>query len=507
MTQVRATDSPLSHPHGTRLLWPLLLAFCVALPASVGRAPNSGTEETRIAAAIRDGDNTRALQLLIPALRQSPNDAQLWTMQGVAYQRQGNSKEALAAFTHALKLAPDSIPALQAAAQMEFDQGDPKAIPLLQRLLRLRPNDSTTHGMLAVLYYQQGNCAQALAHFEGAAALFRSQVDGLHAQAICLVRVKQFEKARNVLKRTVELKRDEPRELRLLASVELMAHEPEAALGTIQPLLNSDVQDADTLELASAAYEAVHDTEKAVNALRQAILLQPNNSDLYVDFANLSAAHQSFKVGINAVNDGLAIQPQSAALYFARGMLYAQTGEYDKAEADFESAYRLDPSQSLTSAAQGMLAVQQSDLQGALDIIEKKLAQKPNDPILLYVQADVLTQQGAGTGTPKYDLAMQSAKRAVQLNPSLAPAHAVLARLYLQSGDNDNAARECRRSLELNPKDQTALYRLIQALRKTDQKNEIPGLLKRLAELRKEATQEERERYRYRLVESGTPVR
>jgi ABC-type sugar transport system substrate-binding protein len=50
------------------------------------------------------------------------------------------------------------------------------------------------------------------------------------------------------------------------------------------------------------------------------------------------------------------------------------------------------------------------------------------------------------------------------------------------------AVEQCREALKSDPKDQTALYRLIQALRKTGQKNEIPDLLKRLAQLREQAT-------------------
>ena len=46
-----------------------------------------------------------------------------------------------------------------------------------------------------------------------------------------------------------------------------------------------------------------------------------------------------------------------------------------------------------------------------------------------------------------------------------------------------------------------AFKKLIQALRKTGQQAEIPDLLKRLAQLREEATREERERYRYKLIE------
>ena len=188
-------------------------------------------------------------------------------------------------------------------------------------------------------------------------------------------------------------------------------------------------------------------------------------------------------------------------------MLYAQLSNFEKAQEDFATAYRLDPTQSLTTAAQGMLAVQQSDLSGALRTVEQKLAEKPDDAVLLYLRADILTQEGAEKGSESFATALRSAKRAVTLNPRLAAAHAVLGKLYLQSDDYPGAISECRRSLDLNPKDQATLYRLIQALRKTEHSNEVPGLLKQLAQLHEEATREEHDRNRYRLVEgtAATP--
>ena len=48
------------------------------------------------------------------------------------------------------------------------------------------------------------------------------------------------------------------------------------------------------------------------------------------------------------------------------------------------------------------------------------------------------------------------------------------------------------------------LYHLIQALRKTGEGAEIPDLLKRLAQLRKQTAHEESQRYQYKLVEEDT---
>ena len=216
-------------------------------------------------------------------------------------------------------------------------------------------------------------------------------------------------------------------------------------------------------------------------------------------------AHESAQVGINVVNDGIAQQPNAAQLYFARSVLYVQIADYAKAEADLEKSYQLDPSQSLTAAAQGLLAVQQNDLDRALLDVRQKLKLKPNDPLLLYLQADVLTQKGAEPGTADFELALQSAKKAVSLRPGLAAARTVLAKLYLQSGQNQQAADQCRKALEIDPKDQTSLYRLIQALRKTGKTADVPELLKQLAVLRQESAKEQKQRYRYKLVEGDTP--
>jgi DNA-binding SARP family transcriptional activator len=87
----------------------------------------------------------------------------------------------------------------------------------------------------------------------------------------------------------------------------------------------------------------------------------------------------------------------------------------------------------------------------------------------------------------------------------LAVAHDVLAKLYLQAGQNEFAIVQCRQALTTDPKDQTALYHLIQALRKTGQTGDIPDLLKRLADLRMEGTKEEAAHNRYKLVEEKTP--
>jgi tetratricopeptide (TPR) repeat protein len=486
-----------------KLVFSFVLVFGV-LPLYSQTAENPAAP---VSEALRARDYDRAVALTEDALQKTPDNAQLWTLQGIALASKGDTQRARAAFQHALKISPDNVAALAGAAQIEYQAGSQDGIPLLNRLVQSRPNDPTANAMLAVLEYRGGKCDQAVPHFERARTLVDSQPDALHAYAACLVRLKRFDEAVTVIQRAVALRPQDPKELQALASVQLMARKPQDAIATLRPMLNAQQPDPGVLQLASRAYEDSGDTPQAVSTLRQALLRNPRDTSLYLDFANICFSHESFQVGIDVITEGLSLQPKADDLYVARGVLYVQLADYEKAEADFQRAYELNPNQSMSIAAQGLAAVQANDLDHALESIQEKLKRKPDDPLLLYLQADVLSQKGVDPGTAEFALAMDSAKKAVVLQPGLAAARAVLAKLYMQSGEYPAAIEQCRKALAIDAKDQTAVYRLIQALRKTGQTKEIPELLQRLAQLREQATKDERERYRYKLLEDESPTK
>jgi cytochrome c-type biogenesis protein CcmH/NrfG len=203
------------------------------------------SELTAITSALQDRNFAQALVLLRSALQKNPSDAQLWAMEGVANAGEGHKQEALASFLRALTISPDYLSALRGAAQIEFDEANSAAIPILKRLLRLQPADATGHGMLAVLQYQEGNCDSAVPHFEKAGTLFDAKPSALHAYAACLVKQRKFDQASNVFQRALTLQPSDKRERRLMAAIQLMAHQPQKALATLEPLLE-ETPDAET---------------------------------------------------------------------------------------------------------------------------------------------------------------------------------------------------------------------------------------------------------------------
>ncbi len=145
---------------GLAVVW--LLSLGLAAAASAGQT--SGAVDA-ITAALRDKDFATAVERSRQALKQAPKDPQLWTLNGLALARLGKRDEAIQSFQHALTIDPNYLTALQGAAQAQYEAGSRRAVPLLNRILKQRPDDPTAHAMLAVLEYREGNCQAAVAHF------------------------------------------------------------------------------------------------------------------------------------------------------------------------------------------------------------------------------------------------------------------------------------------------------------------------------------------------------
>ena len=484
----------------TMVAW--VAVFLALQSALFGQTMNDRIGSITSALSSREFD--KALQLLQPALQSAPNNPQLWMFQGLAYSGKGDQKSALGSYQKALKFSPEYLPALEGAAQLEYEAEGSDAVPLLEHVLRLRPRDTTSHAMLAVLAYKRGDCPSAAQHFSESEQILDSQPGALQEYGVCLLKLKQTDKAIRIFQGLLASHPDDPRARRGLAAIQLNAGQPEDALSTLQPLLDSN-PDASTMQLAAAVYEANKDTPNAVKVLREAIVRNPLETPLYVDFADIAMNHQSFQTGIEMINAGLKLRPGVAEMYLARGVLYVQLADYDKASADFERAEQLDSHQGLSAAAQGMMAEErnQNDPDQALATVRARLAKNPGEAFLWYLQAAILAQKASEPGSPEFQEGITSARKAVTLDPSLTAAHNVLSKYYLDWGQYSVATQECRKVLDQNPTDQTALYHLVLALRKTNQQAEIPDLLKRLAKARQDATRQEAERNRFKLVVSS----
>jgi tetratricopeptide (TPR) repeat protein len=205
------------------------------------------------------------------------------------------------------------------------------------------------------------------------------------------------------------------------------------------------------------------------------------------------------------LNAGLTQLPNEPRLYLIRGILLTQLGEFTQAAEDFDAASRIDPQLSFLGVAQGIVKSQQHQPAEALKQFRADVKAHPNEAYAHYLLAEELLEEGKPEGSPEYKEEVAAAERAVKLDPTLAAAHDLLSAVYLENGHTDLAIEHARAALALDENDQQAVYHLIVAMRKSDQKNELPALLNRLVDLRATAKSGQTAGNRYRLTEDTTP--
>jgi len=462
-------------------------------------------EVGRISDALKSRKFEQALMLSQAALVRHPDDVRIWTLRGMAMAGTGNLASAITAYRRALNLVPAYLPALEGAAQSEFQMGRGAARPYLLKVLAQRPEDPTSHGMLGVLDYKKGDCTNAVKHFEEAAGVIAKQPTALTGYGSCLAALKRDDDAAAVFASVLALDPTRKEARYNLALAEWNAHHAEEALVTLQPLVETASVDEDASMLAVEILESKDDTPHAVELLHKLILAAPKDVDAYLQFALMSFDHTSPQVGIDIVNAGLTQLPREPRLYLVRGILRTQFGEFARAADDFEIAGRIDPRLSFLGVVEGLVKSQQQRSAEALSEFRTAAKAHPNDAYTQYLLAEALQGLGKGEGSPEYEETVTAATRAVKLDPRLVAAHDLLGSIYLQNGQNDLAIKHSRDALAVDSTDQQAVYHLILALRKTDQKDQVPALLKRLVELRANSGAEH-SKNRYRLYEPQAPA-
>ena len=455
----------------------------------------------QIVEQLRSQQFASALQSTDGLLKEQPHDCRLLSLRGLALNGLQQPEPAVQSFKHALLYCPEDLLALEGAAQIEYARHQPDTLSLLKRILALRPGDATSEAMLASVYREKDRCVDALPHFEASQQLLADNTKFQEEYAFCLAKTQHFPQAAEQYQQLLARASDDTIRYNL-ALVQSKLHDNKEALKTLTPLLANSHNEM-ILALGAHLSEETGNTPQAVALLRAAILTQPQNIDNYLDFAQLAFNHHSFQVGIDMVNAGLRQLPNAPRLYVARGVLEVQLSKFPQAIADFEHAHKLQPQLSLAMDAIGMIESQQFKQTASLDLFRRQARLHPHDSLLQYLYAEALSDSDPGVATTRE--AVTAAKRSVTTDPGYAPAHDLLALLYLRLKQPDQALLQAQAAFRIDPTDDTALYHEIMARRELGQTARVQALVKQFAALRRNNSKEQRESHRYVLKDDVAP--
>ncbi len=139
------------------------------------------------------------------------------------------------------------------------------------------------------------------------------------------------------------------------------------------------------------------------------------------------------------------IDPKRSDVPLLLGEIYEQKGDPDRALSLYQETLRLDPASVAARVRLAGLYGEQGRHAEAISLLEQVTPKRPNDPVLYHNLGTLYLAQG------NLDKAKENFERAIQLDRSLARAHAGLADVLFRSGRTGAAALEAEIAVRLDP--------------------------------------------------------
>lgn len=327
----------------------------------------------------RLGRKNEALEQFREAVRNSPDDAVIIGMLGQALERRGMIPEAITRYRDAIMTDPADVVALTCLGNVYTQQGQlADAIPLFEEAVRFDPDNREAQFNLGAIYFEQGNMPQVIEHFS---QVMRLNPDNGGARFKLAMAYKRMGRLKEAVPHFREILRRNPDDLEVLMSLadslsltdrldqaathyrhalELKPENPEIhfKLGLIharQGKLNAAFEELERAKSLRADVPIVHfhlgrvltelgRTGEAIASYREALRLDPDNSDYAVTLAWLLATHedQQWRDGEEAVRIAQRACEQTGYklphILNTLAAAYAEIGRFEDAVQSAEKA-------------------------------------------------------------------------------------------------------------------------------------------------------------------------
>jgi tetratricopeptide (TPR) repeat protein len=527
------------HRHGpchcARVWAVVLIALCAASRSSAQTKTYADAE-----ALVRNHRWDEGLALVQSLLKQDPNNARELNLAGLALTGKGDTTQANEYFRKCLRVDTHFVPALKNLAINEYNQSDLSgAEKHLHAAAEQIPDDPVVNLYLGEIAYRQHQYKEAAASLARAPQFVAHNNDVAAHLAVSYLQIGEKQKAFEMLERLSPDQISDPAAFSIgialaqldmptkaapflaavqhrqpdsydigfdLTLVSIMAKDYTGAIRTATDLIAKGHETAELDNVLAESYEADNQTQKAVDTLRRAIEIDPQDETNYLDFATLCMNHRSYDAAMKVLEVGLQVHPQSESLTFMRGVLYGMQDEYDLAEKDFQKATALAPQNNLGAVGLGVTYLEKGNAAHAITVLRERLQQNPNDASLLYLLAEAMLRNGAVAGTQEYKEAQDSLEKSVHWNPNLCLPHVSLGSIYLDENRFPEAVSQLEQARAIDPTERSAYSHLAVAYRRMGQPDKSREVLNALKEMIERERRNTREKMKAESERSATPT-
>jgi tetratricopeptide (TPR) repeat protein len=201
-------------------------------------------------------------------------------------------------------------------------------------------------------------------------------------------------------------------------------------------------QNQKALDLVQTGLRALQQAqlEKAADDFQAAIRLAPDLAEAHLNLGLVQNRQGKLEKAIESFEKALQLKPSLTGVHAALGIDLLALGKPGEAVPHLEKALEADPNNAEVNRFLGMAYLEEGDLHRGIARLEIALKSKPKDAELLFS----LGRAYKNLSTQLFDQITRAAPESPRAHQLAAESHALLGRL-------EEAVKEYRRVLELNP--------------------------------------------------------
>jgi tetratricopeptide (TPR) repeat protein len=185
---------------------------------------------------------------------------------------------------------------------------------------------------------------------------------------------------------------------------------------------------------------ASKDTAKAIDKLKEAQLLEPDNGDYVTDYSSALAEDHQYAEAIDVLRRYLQRHPADREAYNQLGKLYLLNDEAEAANQAFTRALSVSTLNNYATSLKKL-----GRMGDAEQVFKLALTMNPKDSEVLFNLGNLYNAEN------KLELARNKYLEALQIKPDFAEAHYNLGLIFSKLGDNAKAVTHLEKFLELSP--------------------------------------------------------
>lgn len=388
-------------------------------------------------------DLDAALKFTELALRQNPRHLEALLNKAALQALTNKNEEALKTYREIVRVAPYAFEAYLGAARLHMAKQDlTEADNSIKAAERLAPRSPKVRVSRALLEVRRGNFSAAQQALNEAIKVIPDDPSTLLLHAIASLAQGHYEQGRKSAERLLAVQPGHPIATKILAEIHLKTGQAASSLTLLNPLLRQYPQDTGLLLLMAQAHTQLGAHAAALQYLEKAAALAPDNLD---------------------------VRLQRASVLIALGQDQTALTELDRLAAADTHGNRAD-------LPLINLQIKHRQFDDALISIARLERKQPNNPTTHYLRG--LTQLG------KNDImgARASLQQALNLDPTLFHAVAMLARLDLMDNKPADARKRYEAVLARDPKHLQAMLAIAELAAYQRQEQEYRQWLERAAQ-------------------------